>query len=68
MKKKAILKDYFKALTDVAGQGDAREESLYSYLETPLVSRSRDTGCGNSGRHRYYARGSPLRDANCGVW
>ena len=25
MKKKAILKDYFKALTDVASQGDARE-------------------------------------------
>lgn len=33
MRSKAILKDYFKALTDVAGQGDAREESFYSCLE-----------------------------------
>ncbi|MBW1793795.1 MAG: N-6 DNA methylase [Deltaproteobacteria bacterium] len=29
-----MLKDYFKAITDVAGQGDAREESFYSCLET----------------------------------
>ncbi|MBW1676722.1 MAG: hypothetical protein JRF30_12720, partial [Deltaproteobacteria bacterium] len=34
MRSKAILKDYFKAITDVAGQGDAREESFYSCLET----------------------------------
>jgi len=34
MKRKAILKDYFKAITDVASQGDAREESFYSCLET----------------------------------
>ena len=33
---KAILKNYFKALTDVARQGDAREESFYSCLETLL--------------------------------
>ena len=33
MKKKTILKDYFKAITDVAGQWDAREESFYSCLE-----------------------------------
>jgi hypothetical protein len=34
MKSKALLKDYFKAITDVASQGDAREESFYSCLET----------------------------------
>jgi len=33
MKKKTILKDYFKAITDVASQGDAREESFYSCME-----------------------------------
>ena len=36
MKTKAILKDYFKSITDVASQGDAREESFYSCLETLL--------------------------------
>ena len=36
MKTKAILKDYFQAITNVASQGDAREESFYSCLETLL--------------------------------
>ncbi len=36
MKTKAILTDYFKAITNVASQGDAREESFYSCLETLL--------------------------------
>ena len=36
MKTKAILTNYFKAITNVAGQGDAREESFYSCLETLL--------------------------------
>ena len=30
MKSKAMLKDYFKAITDVASQEDAREESFHS--------------------------------------
>jgi hypothetical protein len=33
---KAILTNYFKALANVARQGDAREESFYSCLETLL--------------------------------
>jgi hypothetical protein len=33
---KTILTDYFKALANVARQGDAREESFYSCLETLL--------------------------------
>ncbi len=33
MKRKAILTAYFKAITGVASQGDAREESFYSCLE-----------------------------------
>ncbi|MDY6839750.1 MAG: type ISP restriction/modification enzyme [Thermodesulfobacteriota bacterium] len=33
VKSKTILKNYFKAITEVAGQGDAREESFYSCLE-----------------------------------
>jgi len=34
MKTKAIITEYFKGITDVARQGDAREESFYSCLET----------------------------------
>lgn len=33
MKTKSILKNYFQAVTEVASQGDAREESFYSCLE-----------------------------------
>ncbi len=36
MKTKPILTNYFKAITNVASQGDAREESFYSCLETLL--------------------------------
>jgi len=36
MTSKAMLKKYFKTITDVASQGDAREESFYSCLETLL--------------------------------
>jgi len=36
MKTKAILTNYFKSITNVASQGDAREESFYSCLETLL--------------------------------
>jgi len=36
MKTKTMLKNYFKTLTNVASQGDAREESFYSCLETLL--------------------------------
>ena len=36
MKSKAILTNYFKTITNVASQGDAREESFYSCLETLL--------------------------------
>jgi len=36
MKSKAILTNYFKSITNVASQGDAREESFYSCLETLL--------------------------------
>jgi hypothetical protein len=36
MKTKAMLTNYFKAITNVASQGDAREESFYSCLETLL--------------------------------
>ena len=44
MKKKTILKDYFKALTDVAGQGAAREESFYSCLEALFQQFATSTG------------------------
>ena len=44
MRSKAILKDYFKALTDVASQGDAREESFYSCLETLFHQFATSTG------------------------
>ena len=44
MRSKAILKDYFKALTDVASQGDAREESFYSCLETLFQQFAVSTG------------------------
>ncbi len=44
MKKKAILKDYFKAITDVAGQGDAREESFYSCLEALIQQLAISSG------------------------
>lgn len=40
----AILRNYFKALTDVARQGDAREESFYSCLETLLQEVAASTG------------------------
>jgi len=36
MRSKVMLKDYFKAITNVASQGDAREESFYTCLETLL--------------------------------
>ncbi len=36
MKTKAMLTNYFKAITNVASQGDAREESFYSCLEALL--------------------------------
>jgi hypothetical protein len=44
MKSKAILTDYFKAIADVAGRGDAREESFYSCLETLLQQFAASTG------------------------
>jgi len=44
MKSKAILTAYFKAITDVASQGDAREESFYSCLETLLQRFAASTG------------------------
>jgi len=44
MKKKTILKNYFKALADVATQGDAREESFYSCLETLFQQSATSTG------------------------
>ena len=40
----AILRNYFKALTDVARQGDAREESFYSCLENLLREVAASTG------------------------
>jgi hypothetical protein len=40
----AILRNYFKALTDVARQGDAREESFYSCLENLLRDVAASTG------------------------
>jgi hypothetical protein len=36
MKSKVILTNYFKSIANVASQGDAREESFYSCLETLL--------------------------------
>jgi len=44
MKSKAMLTHYFKAITDVARQGDAREESFYSCLETLLQQCAASTG------------------------
>ncbi|MBC8265202.1 MAG: N-6 DNA methylase, partial [Anaerolineales bacterium] len=44
MKTKAILTNYFKAITNVASQGDAREESFYSCLETLLQQFAASTG------------------------
>jgi hypothetical protein len=44
MKIKAILTDYFKSIADVAGQGDAREESFYSCLEALLQGIATSTG------------------------
>jgi hypothetical protein len=44
MTSKAILRDYFKAITNVASQGDAREESFYSCLETFLQQFATSTG------------------------
>lgn len=44
MTSKAILTDYFKAITDVASQGDAREESFYSCLETLLQQFAASSG------------------------
>ena len=44
MTSKAILTNYFKTLTNVASQGDAREESFYSCLETLLQQFAVSTG------------------------
>ena len=44
MKSKAMLTHYFKAITDVARQGDAREESFYSCLEALLQQVAASTG------------------------
>ena len=44
MKTKAIITEYFKGITDVAGQGDAREESFYSCLEAFLQKIATSTG------------------------
>ncbi|MFH1929571.1 MAG: N-6 DNA methylase, partial [Chloroflexota bacterium] len=44
MKSKAMLTHYFKAITDVARQGDAREESFYSCLEALLLQLAASTG------------------------
>ncbi len=42
--KMALLTDYFKALADVASQGDATEESFYSCLETLFQQFAASTG------------------------
>ncbi len=44
MKSKAMLTHYFKAITGVARQGDAREESFYSCLEALLLQLAASTG------------------------
>ena len=44
MESKAILDNYFKVITEVASQGDAREESFYSCLETLLQQYAESTG------------------------
>jgi len=44
MKSKPILTDYFKAIAEVAGQGDAREESFYGCLEILLRQFAASTG------------------------
>lgn len=44
MKRKATLTLYFKAITDVAGKGDAREESFYSCLEGLFQQFAASTG------------------------
>ncbi|HUT16391.1 MAG TPA: DNA methyltransferase, partial [Anaerolineae bacterium] len=44
MKRKGLLTDYFKAMTAVARQGDAREESFYSCLQTLVQKFAASTG------------------------
>ena len=44
MKSKPILTDYFKAIAEVASQGDAREESFYGCLEILLRQFAASTG------------------------
>ena len=44
MRSKAMLNHYFKAITDVTRQGDAREESFYSCLEALLQQVAASTG------------------------
>jgi hypothetical protein len=44
MKSKAILTDHFKATAEVAGPGDAREETFYGCLETLLRQFAASTG------------------------
>jgi len=44
MKTKAMIKNYFKAITNVASQGDAREESFYSCLKALLQRVAASTG------------------------
>jgi len=44
VKSKTILKNYFKAITEVASQGDAREESFYSCLEDLLGQFAASSG------------------------
>ena len=47
MKSKALLTDYFKGITDVTSQVDAREESFYSCLETLLQPFAASSGRSN---------------------
>jgi hypothetical protein len=44
MRTKAILTEYFKGITDVASQGDAREENFYLCLEALLQKFATSTG------------------------
>jgi hypothetical protein len=39
-----MLTDYFKAITNIASQGDAREESFYSCLKTLLQQFATSSG------------------------
>ena len=41
---KAILTKYFRSITEVANQGDAREESFYASLATLLEDFASSTG------------------------